>query len=103
MKQLTNENFKEVLEGKGKRVIKLKSQGCVPCNLVGQTLEEIEGNYPSIEFIEADAGTPQGRKLAIQLQVMSVPTLAFIVDGEVKTVLQGMQSKATIEKHLEEM
>lgn len=103
MKKFDYENKKDILYGKGKRLIKFYSDWCGPCKAVGAVLHEIENDYPDIDFIEVNTEDSEGIELSQEFKVMNIPTLLFIKDGEIKNVLQGMQSKQTLEKELKNL
>lgn len=101
---LTEENFeKEILEFKGVALVDFWAPWCGPCQMVGPVIEELtkdfdEGVKISKVNVDEEAG------LAQKYEIMSIPTVFILKDGEVVETLIGAQAKATykeaIQKHI---
>ncbi len=96
--ELNNTNFDAVV-GQGIVVVDFWADWCGPCRALGPTIEELAGEYPEITF--AKLNVDDHPELASRHGVMSIPTLKFFVDGELKDSSIGVVPKAVIEKKLE--
>ncbi len=68
---------------------------CSPCKALAPVLDELEKEYPDIEFQRVNVdGDPL---LAKKYSVQSIPTLVFLKDGQEINRTVGSVSKTTIE------
>lgn len=82
-----NENFDELTK-KGTVIVDFFATWCGPCKMLSPILEELDND---IKIIKVDVDKIP--TLAEKYRVMSIPTLVFFKDGEVKTELVGFRDK----------
>ena len=85
------EDLKNIIS-KGKYIVDFYAEWCGPCKMLAPVLEELE----NIEVIKVD--TDLHSELAREYGIMSVPTLLFVVDGEMKRKEIGFKTKAELEE-----
>lgn len=90
---LTNENFKELINGKV--LVDFYANWCGPCKMIAPELERVESTIKAIK-VDVD----QFEDLAREYGVMSIPTLILFNEGkEVKRTI-GFIDKDKIEKFI---
>ena len=98
---LTDENYeKEALESDVPVLIDFYADWCGPCKMVGPIIENMATKYARKAKI-CKINIDEQRKLAITNKVMSIPTLFFIKDGEVKERISGALPQSALEEKLD--
>ena len=97
---VTENNFQqEVLEAGQPVVVDFTAVWCGPCKMLEPVVKELATEWDgTVKVVKLDVDT--NAKLAMQYQVMGVPTLMLFVDGEPKERLTGYQPKKRILKKL---
>jgi thioredoxin 1 len=96
-RQLTSENFTEVVDGAGLVLIDFWAAWCGPCRSFGPVYERVSGRHGDVVFGKVD--TEAEPELAGAFGIRSIPTLMIIRD---KVVLYA-QSGALPERAVEEL
>lgn len=92
IKYLENENLEEIIKD-GTWLVDFYADWCGPCKMLGTVLENINCNILKINVdTHADLSTKFG--------VMSIPTICFFKNGELKQKVIGFHSKEEIENIL---
>ena len=92
---VTSENFQEeVIRSEKPVLLDFWASWCGPCRMVGPILDEIAGERSDIKVGKVNVDEQQ--ELAAQFQVMSIPTLLVLKNGEVVNKSVGAQPKAKI-------
>ena len=71
---------------------------CGPCKVLSLILEELESEVENVNFVKLDVD--QFPEIAGANQVMGVPTVVILKDGEVKERFVGVQPKETIKEKI---
>lgn len=90
---LNDDNFQdEVLNYKGVTLVDMWATWCMPCVMLGPVIEEIsEEMKDKIKVGKLDVD--QNQKIAMKYNVMSIPTVLLIKDGEIVETFIGVQPK----------
>ncbi len=95
--ELTQENYqKEVIESDKLVLIDFFATWCGPCKMVSPVVDEIANERPDIKVCKLDVD--KNLDLARTFQVMSVPTLVAMKNGEIINKIVGAMPKAQILK-----
>lgn len=92
IKYLEKENLNDVIKS-GAWIVDFYADWCGPCKMLGPVLESIEAN-----ILKINVDTHE--ELAATYGVMSIPTICFFKDGELKQKIIGFRNKEEIEKIL---
>jgi thioredoxin 1 len=88
---------KEVLEASQPVVVDFTAVWCSPCKMLDPVVKELAAEWEGkVKVVKLDVDN--NANIAMQYQVMGVPTLMLFVNGEPKERLTGYQPKKKIEK-----
>lgn len=92
---ITKENFEaEVLRSDKPVLLDFFAVWCGPCKMISPILEEIAEEREDIKVCKVNVD--EEPELAAKYQVMSIPTLFVIKDGEIVNQSMGAKPKAQI-------
>lgn len=92
---VTNETFREeVLLCEKPVLVDFWASWCGPCRMVGPILDQIADEREDIKVVKINVD--EEAELAKQFQIMSIPTLLIVKDGEVIQRASGAMPKAQI-------
>ena len=98
---LTTATFDETINSSDKPVlIDFWAEWCSPCKMIAPILEELAREQTSIQIAKLDVDA--NPEIAMRFNVMSIPTLLVIQDGEIKKRLVGAKGKGSLLAELAE-
>lgn len=97
MIQLDNNNLDDFIK-EGKCLVDFYAQWCGPCKMLAPVLEKFEND---IKIIKVDVDKLPD--LAMKYRVMSIPTLIFFNDGEVKEEVVGFRDYEEIKNIIDNL
>ena len=93
--KITSENYKkEVLESDKAVLIDFYADWCGPCRIMGPIIDEIAEEMDSIKV--GKINVDENQDLAMKYNVMSIPTIVLIKNGEVSKIFVGVRDKNEI-------
>lgn len=92
----TEEFEKEVINSNQTVFIDFYATWCKPCKIMTPIIEEIAKEYKEIKFVKMDID--KNEELAIKYNVMSIPTMLIMKNGEVTKTFIGVINKESIVK-----
>lgn len=103
MKEVTRETFEEEVIGSEKPVlVDFWGPQCGPCLSLTPHIERLEQEYDgSIQIVKVEAS--KNRRLCLQLQVLSLPTLLFYKDGQEVDRLTGEVTAPLIKESIQKL
>ena len=97
---ITNLNFDEVVLKSEKPVLlDFWATWCGPCQMIAPTIEKISKEHP--EFLIGKVNVDEQSALAMKFNIVSIPTLVAIKNGEVTGQIVGLRPEADILKIME--
>lgn len=98
---VTDKSFKdEVLDYKGVVIVDMWAPWCFPCQMLGPIIEEIaEENKGKVKVCKLNVD--ENPQTAQKYQVMSIPMVLLLQNGEVKETLIGVQPKSVYQNIIE--
>ncbi len=97
---VTNKNFqKEIINSEKTVLLDFWASWCGPCKMLSPIIDEIAVERPDIKVCKVNIDEEQ--ELAAQYQVMSIPTLFVLKNGEITNHSVGVRSKNQILDMLE--
>ncbi len=92
----------EVLQSDVPVLVDFSATWCVPCQKLAPIIDELADEYQGkAKVVKVDVDNNQD--LAIKYQVMSVPTVMVVNNGEVANKWIGFTSKQELSKALDEL
>ena len=92
---ITKENFNaEVVNSDRPVLVDFWATWCGPCRMVGPLVEEIAAEHPEIKV--GKINVDEQPELAAQFQIMSIPTLMVVKNGQITQRVVGARPKAQI-------
>ena len=90
---VTGENFEEeVLKADKKVLIDFYADWCGPCKMLAPIVEEVASEHEDLKVVRINVDNEES--IAMNYQIMSIPTLVLIKDGkEVDRVIGAVQKK----------
>lgn len=93
---VTKDSFeKEVLQAEQTVLVDFWAEWCGPCKMLAPLIGQIADEHPEIKVCKIDIDDEAS--LAIDYQVMHIPTLMVFKNGEVVNRSEGVIPKAEIE------
>ena len=98
VKEINAEEYSQIINSTNPVVIDFHATWCGPCKVLSPILEELDNEIEGVEFVKLDVD--QHPQIAGQNQVMGVPTVVILKDGEVKDRFVGVQPKEVIKEKI---
>ncbi|MDD2332248.1 MAG: thioredoxin [Candidatus Cloacimonetes bacterium] len=98
LNELTHDSFDDKIK-QGIAVVDFWAPWCGPCKLLGPVIEEIAKEVDGVMI--GKLNVDEYPELAGKYGVMSIPTLLYFKDGELKDSSIGVVSKNVIQKKIE--
>ena len=99
---ITSQNFEEVVKSGKLVVIDFWATWCGPCRALGPIIEELAEDYKDkVAICKCDVDSEQ--ELAMKFQVMSIPKVVFLKNGEIKDIQVGLTSKEVLAAKIENL
>ena len=95
----TQQFEQEVIKESGIVFVDFYATWCMPCKAMRSMIEEIAKEHKEIKFVKIDID--KNEELAIQYNVMSIPTMMVIKNGEITKTFVGVTNRESIIKEFQ--
>lgn len=92
---VNKKKFKEEIKNSSKVIVDFFATWCPPCKAISPIIEEFAKENNDIKVLKVNVDSEQ--ELAIEYNVMSVPTIISFVDGNERNRIVGITTKDKIE------
>jgi thioredoxin 1 len=99
--ELTTENFKETIDGKGIVIVDFWAPWCAPCRSFAPTFEAASEKYADIAF--AKVNTEEQQELAGAFNIRSIPTLMVFREQVIIYAEAGALPASAFEQLIEQV
>jgi thioredoxin 1 len=93
--EITNDNFKEVLETEKIVVLDFWAEWCGPCRMVGPIIDELAADYEE-KVVVSKINVDDNPEISANYGIRNIPTILFLKNGEVYDKQLGAVAKATL-------
>ena len=98
MKKVNIQEFDQIITS-GITLVDFFADWCGPCKMLGPIIEELDEEFPNIEFIKVNVD--ENMDLADRYGIMSIPTVFVIKDGNIVSTMQGYRDKSGVKAFIE--
>ena len=84
----------------GKVLIDCYAPWCGPCRMLSTIIDKLSTEVTTYKFYKLNVDDAE--EIAIKYGIMSIPTLLFFENGELKNTIVGLRSKDELKKELGE-
>ena len=99
--EATDANFADVIGVDNAVLVDFWAEWCGPCKMMNGPLEELAGEHAG-KLSVAKLNVDENQQVAMNYEVMSIPTMIVFKDGVEKKRLVGARSKSQLENELSE-
>jgi len=96
--ELNDKNFDETT---GLAVIDFYAEWCGPCKIISPIFHKLSDEIKDVRF--GAVNVDNAPNLAKKFNILSIPTLVFLKDGEISEIVVGVISAQKIEEKIGEM
>jgi len=94
--EVTDATFKEMIQNHPLVVVDCWAQWCGPCHMVAPVVEEMARDYAGKIFF-GKLNVDENREVAMQYQIMSIPTLLVFKNGKLMDRIVGAMPREMLE------
>ena len=98
MKTVNTQEFDQIITS-GITLVDFYADWCGPCKMLGPIIEELDNEFPDIEFIKVNVD--ENMDLADRYSIMSIPTVYIFKDGSLIGQMQGYRDKSGVKAFIE--
>ncbi len=100
MRELSEKDFKEVINKDKLVVVDFWAEWCMPCRMLSPILEKLEKEFSEVEFVKVN--TDKYPNLAMRYGIFSIPTVLMFYKGEIINSFIGALPESMVRKEIEE-
>jgi thioredoxin 1 len=92
---MTNEQFDTILKNKETKIVIMSALWCPPCKVLSKTVDKIKKENPDFDDKIIKIDVDADPTLSERFNVMSIPTLLFLKNGEIE-IKKGNQDEKVL-------
>ena len=96
--ELNSNNFNQVVNGNEWVIVDCWAEWCMPCKIMGPVFEKLSNEYRKVTF--AKLNTDQNQQIAMQCEIMAIPTFLLFHKGKIVQKLIGAVGESGLRKVL---
>ena len=93
---VTDATFKETIQNHSLVVVDCWAPWCAPCHIVAPVIEEMARDYAG-KILFGKLNVDENRKIAMQHQIMGIPTLLVFKNGQLVDRIVGAMPRQMLE------
>ena len=102
LEELTKDNFGSIKSKNDKLVVDCWASWCRPCRTLSPIFERLADRYQGkVSFVKMDCD--KNPELVMQFQIMAIPTILFLKDGEVVDTVVGLVDESELDGHVKKL
>ncbi len=94
--EVTDATFKETIQNHSLVVVDCWAPWCAPCHIVAPIIEEMAQDYAG-KILFGKLNVDENRKVAMQHQIMGIPTLLVFKNGQLVDRIVGAMPRQMLE------
>lgn len=103
MKKITNiDEFNEIVNSSNLTVVKFGAEWCGPCKAMNSTIENIENDFKTVNFVEVDVEEGSNDEIVTQFNIRNIPVLVFMKNGSSLSKSVGALAKDVLIEKIKE-
>ena len=97
--EVTDSTFNEIVKKHGLVVVDCWAAWCAPCHMIAPIIEELAKDYAG-KILFGKLNVDNNRKVPLQHQIMSIPTILVFKDGELVDRILGAMPRRLLEQKI---
>ena len=93
---VSDATFKEIIQNHSLVVVDCWAPWCAPCHMVAPVIEEMARDYAG-RILFGKLNVDENREVAMQYQIMSIPTLLVFKNGKLADRIVGAMPRQVLE------
>lgn len=93
--EIKENDFKEKIKG-SKVLVDCYAPWCGPCRMLSPVIDEVASETKNVEFYKLN--TDEAENISMEYGIMSIPTILYFEEGNLKSTNVGFKTKEEIKK-----
>lgn len=98
VEEITEKNFNDIIKSSDKVLVDCYATWCGPCKMLSPIIDEVAKDNQKVKFYKIDID--QAEKIALDYNIMSIPTLLLFKEGELEKTSIGFIAKEELEEFI---
>ena len=98
--EITEQNYQETVKKYPRLILKFTAVWCGPCKMLDPMLHSIAQEIENEKFAVGSVNVDSYPDIALQFDVMNVPTMVFLKDGDIFDMEVTVPKKSALENKI---
>lgn len=103
MEHLNDSSFDNFIKENKNVVVDFFADWCGPCKMLSPVIEELAETYKDRGIKIVKVNVDESSAIAQKFDIMSIPTVIFFVDAQIKDTLVGLATKEALENKIKDL